>query len=425
MGESSPKLIQTIDNQHLALFAQRLRDWLLTESIQDVEETGASPQVSANLFTESRAKALLKATNAVDDATLHDFARLVEQETAVRLALHDITNNSGLADKDEVQTLAAVTNQSSSKDQQSSIAWLSLSMAAFAWKSGYPLNQLDPATPPETYSPAGQAVKRTAHFLRQQIQRSATERDKLARQLSYNEAIATDTTPNLDSLQAAEVQPPLPPYYRPPVPVNYPEMSNETVSISQDEPTPELEPDPFPPVTASRNAAITITEADLDPGPLPNNVTRMPAIRVTTDQVYQSTPSSSAPSNQVVTPGSGSQAYTNFTESVRQTFGRKEPMGTTKLRVLVQEYPDGPGLYGLQVRVTCQGIKSYVAGTTNRDGKLLCELPVRLNSGLTYDVDVTWPREMNSEIERKSITLNADRTEFNLPFYRKINRSDK
>ena len=106
--------------------------------------------------------------------------------------------------------------------------------------------------------------------------------------------------------------------------------------------------------------------------------------------------------------------------AVRQTFGRKEPLASTKLRVLVQEYPDGPGLYGLQVRVTCQGVKSYVAGTTNREGKFLCELPVRVNSGLTYDVDVTWPREMNNEIERKSITLNADRTEFNLPFYRRM-----
>ncbi len=415
MGESAPKLIQTIDNQHLALFAQRLRDWLIAESIHDAEETA--------VFTESRAKALLKVTNAVDDATLHDFARLVEQETAVRLALHDIVSNSGLEEHDEVQTLAAVTNQSSIEDQQSSIDWLSLSMAAFAWKSGYPLNQLDPATPPETYSPAGQAVKRTAHFLRQQIQRSATERDKLAHKLVYSDAAAADTTPDLDELQATEVQPPLPPYYRPPIPVNYPEMSNETVSIDYDEPAPAPEPEPFPLTPASRSAAITITEEDLDPGPLPNNVTRMPSIRITTDQVYQSTSSSSTSSNRVVTPGSGAQAYTNFTESVRQTFGRKEPMGTTKLRVLVQEYPDGPGLYGLQVRVTCKGIKSYVAGTTNRDGKFLCELPVRVNSGLTYDVDVTWPREMNNEIERKSITLNADRTEFNLPFYRKINKS--
>jgi len=419
-SESETTLIQTIDNQHLALFAQRLRDWLIAESVHDDQETA--------VFTESRAKALLRATNAVDDATLHDFARLVEQETAVRLALHDIISNSGLDDNDEVMALAAVSNQlpvedpstSSGQSQQSTIAWLSLSMAAFAWKSGYPLNQLDPATPPEPYSPAGQAVKRTAHFLRQQIQRSATERDKLARKLSFSEAVTADTTPDLDELQASEVHPPLPPYYRPPIPVNYPEMSNDVVvSVNHDAPTPAPEPEPTPtPVPSSRGASITITEDDLS-SPLPSNVTRMPEIRITTEQVYEPTPQPSG-STQVVTPNSGAQAYTNFTQSVRQQFGRKEPMGTTKLRVLVQEYPDGPGLYGLQVRVTCKGIKSYVAGTTNRDGKFLCELPVRVNSGLTYDIDVTWPREMNNEIERKSITLNADRTEFNLPFYRQM-----
>jgi hypothetical protein len=421
-SESATKLIQTIDNQHLTLFAQRLRDWLIAESVQDAEETATSTNLSAGVFTESRAKALLKVSNAVDDATLHDFARLVEQETAVRLALYDITNNSGLEENDEVVALAAVTNQSAMspsdaapENLQSEIDWLSLSMAAFAWKSGYPLNQLDPATPPEPYSPAGQAVKRTAHFLRQQIQRSATERDKLARKLGYDEDAVTDITPDLDELQASEVQPPLPPYYRPPIPVNYPEVSRDTVSIDDDESTPESSP----PAPATRDAAIKITEDDLEPRSLPNNVTRMPSIRLTTDQIYESTTSPSS-STRVVTPNSGAQAYTNFTESVRNTFGRKEPMATTKLRVLVQEYPDGPGLYGLQVRVTCKGIKSYVAGTTNRDGKFLCELPVRVNSGLTYDVDVTWPREMNNEIERKSITLNADRTEFNLPFYRAL-----
>jgi hypothetical protein len=95
-------------------------------------------------------------------------------------------------------------------------------------------------------------------------------------------------------------------------------------------------------------------------------------------------------------------------------------MKATKLRIIVKEYPDGPGLYGLQVRVTCKGIKSHVAGTTTREGNFVCELPVPERSGLTYDVDVTWPREMSGETERKSITLNADRTEFELPFYRSI-----
>ncbi|MEJ2750727.1 MAG: hypothetical protein P8183_22895, partial [Anaerolineae bacterium] len=75
----------------------------------------------------------------------------------------------------------------------------------------------------------------------------------------------------------------------------------------------------------------------------------------------------------------------------------------------------------LQVRVMCKGINSHVAGTTGRDGRFLCELPVRAQTGLTYDVDITWPRDMGSEVERKSITLNADRTEFTLPFYQRLN----
>ncbi|MCB9444863.1 MAG: hypothetical protein H6669_11560 [Ardenticatenaceae bacterium] len=96
-------------------------------------------------------------------------------------------------------------------------------------------------------------------------------------------------------------------------------------------------------------------------------------------------------------------------------------MKTTKLRVVVQEYPDGPGLYGLQVRVMCKGINSHVAGTTGRDGRFLCELPVRAQSGLTYDVDITWPADFGGATERKSITLNADRTQFELPFHLRHN----
>ncbi|MEZ4516529.1 MAG: hypothetical protein R3C44_06725 [Chloroflexota bacterium] len=39
---------------------------------------------------------------------------------------------------------------------------------------------------------------------------------------------------------------------------------------------------------------------------------------------------------------------------------------------------------------------------------------------MTYDIDVTWPRDFGGDIERKSITLNADRTMFVLPFYRTL-----
>ena len=101
MPDFAIKLIQTNpDGDHLALFAQRLRSWL----IADLTENAA--------FTESRAKALLRVTNAVDDATLNDFARLMEQETAVRLALHHLLDASGLAENSEVAALAAASAQS-------------------------------------------------------------------------------------------------------------------------------------------------------------------------------------------------------------------------------------------------------------------------------------------------------------------------
>ena len=96
------------------------------------------------------------------------------------------------------------------------------------------------------------------------------------------------------------------------------------------------------------------------------------------------------------------------------------PLRSTKLRVIVQDVQDGPGLYGIQVQVRCKGINAHVAGTTNRDGVFLCELPVRVHSGLTYDVDITWPRDLGGEVERKSVTLNVDRTEFKLPFFRRL-----
>jgi len=406
MPDLATKLIQTNpDSDHLALFAQRLRSWL----IADLTENAA--------FTESRAKALLRVTNAVDDATLNDFARLMEQETAVRLALHQLLDTTNLAENSEVAALAAASAQSEIQNPKSEIEWLSLATAVFAWKAEYPLLQLDPASPPDTYSPAGLVVKQTAHFLRQQVQRSATERDKLGRQLAFNTAAAG--TPTLDTMPPTAEIPPLPPYFRPPIPVNYPEVARDTVRVDEDEEARE------PGTAVTRNAPLTITEEDLRPDSLPNNVTRMPSIRITQDQVRSQPTVTPPPASRVVTPRGGADSSTNFSDNVRQSFGRKEPMTTTKLRVVVQEYPDGPGLYGLQVKVTCKGIKSYVAGTTNREGKFLCELPVRVHSGLTYDVDVTWPREMNNEVERKSVTLNADRTEFQLPFYRTLSPEGK
>ena len=188
---------------------------------------------------------------------------------------------------------------------------------------------------------------------------------------------------------------------RPPIPVNYPEVSSETLQIEPNE------PEPLPTPTISTDAPLQITLDDLPDDE--QRPIRMPSIRITEDQLNRPVPPAPRPQPR---PSSSSRA-------VR---GRnREPMRTTKLRVVVQDYPGGAGMYGLQVKVTGRGVKSQVAGTTNADGQFLCELPVRAQSGLTYDIDITWPRDLGGHTERKSITLNADRTQFELPFYLRHN----
>ena len=121
MEDSTQKLIQTLPDTYLALFATRLHDWLIADLNQADEDV---PD-----FTESRAKALLRAANVVDDPTLHSFSRLVENETAVRLALYDLLSESGLAEDEEVAALITTSAASSATEPQP-VPWLSLSIAA-------------------------------------------------------------------------------------------------------------------------------------------------------------------------------------------------------------------------------------------------------------------------------------------------------
>jgi hypothetical protein len=355
-------------------------------------------------FTESRARALLRAADLLDDPTRHSFERLVENETALRVALYDLLVKSELAANEDVNGLA-LTAAAAGAPTKTEVDWPGLAIAAFASKSGYALYQLDPASPPSAYSPAGQVLKRAAHFMRQQVQRSATEREKLGRTLLF----VAGRSPGLDDLRAEGVVAPLPPYYRTPIPVKYPEISSQTIHVEPDAATE--------PGEMSRGTPITITDEDLATGaertPAPP-VDREP-IQVTGDEAARTSPT------RVVTPRATVATGADFSRSVRRKVGRgKGALKPTKLRVVVQEYPDGPGLYGLQVRVRCKGIRSHVAGTTSREGEFVCELPVPEAAGLTYDVEVTWPRDLGNEIERKSVTLNADRTQFTLPFYRTL-----
>jgi len=401
---STIPLLKQLDEAHLPIFAVRLTEWLITDLNQSRVEARLDPTVPVPDFTESRAKALLRAAGVVDDPTLHDFGRLVEgNSTAVRLALHDLLQETQLVEDEEVSALA--TASAAISNLQSPVPWLSLSIAAHAWKSGYPLYQLDPASPPGEYSPAGQLIKRAATFLRQQIQRSATERDKLGKKLAYNPGDGTQT---LDTMPDGQPIAPVPPHFRPPIPVRYPEVARETLQVDESKQSNEQN-------SITRNAPLTITNDDIQPAN--QRPVRMPEIRIRADQVQprrQSRPTQ--PRSQPSSSGGG-----NLGTAVRQRFSRdKEALRSTKLRVIVQDVQDGPGLYGIQVQVRCQGIKAHVAGTTNREGVFLCELPVRVRSGLTYDVDVTWPRDFGGEVERKSVTLNVDRTEFKLPFFRRL-----
>ncbi len=402
MHESSERIVRTLrDPGQLAAFCTRLSHWLAQEGSHGEEQVEA--------ITNSRAKSLLRVSAVVDDATLKDFGQLLQAEPVQRITLFDLLADTALEEDENVVILA----QMPTVDESGLVSWLTLIVAAYAWRSGYPSTQFDASSPPSDYSPAGQVLKRSAQFIRRQVQRSATEREQLARRLSA----PPSGVPALDELEeGGELQAPLPPHYRPPVPVRYPEIESETVQVDPD----ELESSP----TVEFGDPLVLTEEELaEPSSESTDPVRMPPITITRDQVTQrsSQPPSPMPSSGVVMPSPSpvSESRSSFTVGLRQMLGH-EDLTTTKLKVLVQHYPDGPGFYGLQVRVTCKGVKSYVAGTTDRDGKFVCELPVRVESGLTYDIDVTWPREEGSDVERKSITLNADRTYFSLPFYRHL-----
>lgn len=409
MHESAQRQVQKLPGkEQLLAFSGRLLDWIN----HDLNPRGEP-------LTESRARALLLAADVLDEPTRNSFGQVVESEPGMRLALYDLLRESGLSDRDEVVALATAAAGLTAAPMTESPAWLALAVAAHAWRSGFPLDRLDPASPPDPYSPAGQVLKRAAHFARQAVQRSATERDKLGRKL----APSTSGAPTLDGMNPDAPIPPLPPYFRPPVPERYPEYT----------PGFELSPDELPhPAQPQREAPLSISDADLPPGaPGPSIPATQPPLRIDASQLEPPTQPAppppatrptapSRPAN-VVLPDSMVSANPTGTSSATRRMGRgRAPMKSTKLHIVVQERPDGPGLYGLQVRVSSRGIRRYVAGTTNKDGEFICELPVHMDTGLTYDVDVTWPRDFGGEVERKSITLNADRTHFTLPFYRTL-----
>ncbi|RIK19555.1 MAG: hypothetical protein DCC51_08795, partial [Anaerolineae bacterium] len=186
MHETAQKLIQAFPGKaQLAVFGGRLLEWLNRDLNPDGEP-----------LTESRARALLLAANVLDEPTRHSFAQVVESEQGMRLALYGLLHESGLAGNEEIAALASAMTAMTPQAEPATPAWLALAVAANAWRSDFLLDRLDPASPPDPYSPAGQVLKRAAHFVRQEVQRSATEREKLGRKLAHT----ADGVPTLNSL---------------------------------------------------------------------------------------------------------------------------------------------------------------------------------------------------------------------------------
>lgn len=261
MHESAQRQIQALPGkEQLITFAGRLLEWLN----RDLNPRGEP-------LSESRARAMLLAANVLDEPTRHSFAQALESEQGMRLALYDLLRESGLADKEEIAALATATAGLSAPAAPASAEWLALAVAAHAWRSDFLLDRLDPAAPPDPYSPAGQVLKRAAYYVRQEVQRSATERDKLGRKLAH----AAAGPPTLDSMRPDAPIAPLPPYFRPPVPERYPEYTPGLQLSSGEVETP---------ATPRREEPISISDADLSP-PAPSAPQPQPPLRIDASQL--------------------------------------------------------------------------------------------------------------------------------------------
>jgi len=124
-------LIQAFPGRpQLAAFAARLLDWL-----------NADLNPHGEPLTESRARALLLAAEALDEPTRHSFAQTTETEPGARIALHDLLRDTGLADNGDVIALARAAAGAPPPDRPATASWLALAVAAHAWRSGFPLDR--------------------------------------------------------------------------------------------------------------------------------------------------------------------------------------------------------------------------------------------------------------------------------------------
>jgi hypothetical protein len=352
-------------------------------------------------LTESRARALLISADLLDDPTLRDFTALTADPLAVRLALHDLLTGATLP-PDQFAAVAP-----GSADQP--VPWLSLALHAWGWKLEYPVSDLDPTTPPATWSPAGQTLHHAAQWVRRQVQRSATERDQQGRKLAWSGITPPSTDPS-----------PQPEGARGEIPVRHFEY-NPPLAVGSDE-------QPLPPV--QRTQPVTVSADDLPTPPAPEPE---PEIRIVGESRVVPRPAGQGSGLRLpnVTRQDVQRAASRAAESADRLVGSlrsalstdataRPGSPTTRLRVLVQQYPDGPAVPAVQVSVRHQKSRQEIVGPTDSDGVFSCVLPVRANTGLTWKVTIEWPAQLGGRRETKSITLNADRTDFALPFYARL-----
>lgn len=374
----------------------------------------------------NKIRALFLGSGLLDDAQLREFLRIIENEATLRITLAE------LAELIEETGLELTSADVVDRFERREVEWLVLITAVFAAKNRYPLDALDPSSPPALHTPAGIMLQQVSQFVRRQRLRTATERDRLVKKLAYDETLRIDSADEGEVASSGEeLIAPVPPHFRSPVPERYVEHNPDLV-IDEVELGDGVTESDQAPVAADRAAVshsgshLVISTDDLvEELSAPQ---RMPSIRITADQIppRQATAPQRSPTRPVTptTPPRtnshiGPSALDQLVTAVGNLF-KSETLGSTRLRIIVQSSPTSDGIYGVQVRVSCKGIRSQVAGTTNQNGRFICELPVRLSSGLTYDVDVTWPEELGGHVERKSITLSGDRPQFELPFYRRL-----
>ncbi len=380
------------------------------------QDSGAMP--------ESRARALLLMTSALDEVTVRDFQRVMENTTAQRVAVAELLD--AIADNrrqsETPDFLAAVPHQNTTLE-----GWFAPAVTIFALKVGFHVEDLDPSSPPNSFSPAGQVVHQTAAWVRGQVTRQATERDKLARKLAFRPSASQPAA--VDSQQPA-VRPTIPVRYfehNDPIEIDRTEASETTLDIPPAPPVAPVPTTPSLPAGVRRGEPLRLDRSEVMPEDEIRivgetiQVPRPQAPPSRTERAAQWVRETVTTENAHRLVDAAASQIDSVVETVRtSTASSGQPTARVRLKVSVMDYPNGHPLPALQVSIRYQGSRREVAGATDHDGQFIVSLPTKEGPGLTYEVTVQWPREFGGKKEMKRVTVHAERAEFDLPFYSRL-----